>query len=362
VLDTCIFERTGSSGNNVTENRRIQINYAGTGNYSQFTYGPTGARVKIVETSGGSVTSTKQFVNDEERDGSGAVSNQFFTLGQTASGTAYFFTLDLLGSIREMTNGSGTIVGELVYDPFGRKTLIQGTVVPDFQFAGYYMHSPSGLSLTFSRPYNSVLGRFINRDLIGEIGGGNLYEYTNNPVCFIDPLGTDFMTPHAFEGMQPGYDRLAGSIDNAGCRGVVDSALNIPSFVPGAYLPEAWLPQSGWPTKCFWGSGNNPNPAAKAARCSQKCPPGSHAVIWCKQGNFDNPGAPGSAANDPAVNMRTNGENYNYSVSTPGGYQGADAPGRLGGQRAYSGLPQPYGGENYSGSVCCSTCVPTKGK
>ena len=60
----------------------------------------------------------------------------------------------------------------------------------DFQYAGYYYHAPSGLSLTRARAYNSNSGRWINRDPIGENGGLNLYAYVGNaPVNRSDPEG-----------------------------------------------------------------------------------------------------------------------------------------------------------------------------
>jgi len=135
----------------------------------------------------------------EERDGSGSLSNgkQFFPLGQVnfASGTPtnYFYTQDHLGSTREMTktvSGTTTIEAQYGYDPYGIATKLQGSQEADFQYAGYYMHAPSGLNLPVFRAYSSSLGRFINRDPIGEKGGVNLYGYVyNNPVRGTDPLG-----------------------------------------------------------------------------------------------------------------------------------------------------------------------------
>ena len=70
-------------------------------------------------------------------------------------------------------------------------------MVPDFGFEGYYLHAPSGLSLTMTRAYSSNQGRFINRDTIAEVGGINLFGYIdNNPIGGADPSGMDPIDYH----------------------------------------------------------------------------------------------------------------------------------------------------------------------
>jgi RHS repeat-associated protein len=150
--------------------------------------------VQIIETLDGSVTSTKQFVWDssmrESRDGDGDLLNQYFACGQTISGDNYYYTQDHIGSIRELTDGSGNIQAQYQYDSYGRVSQLEGSLASDFQYAGYYFHAPSGLNLTVHRAYSSSFGRWINRDIIGERGGINLYDYVENtPVCWIDPSG-----------------------------------------------------------------------------------------------------------------------------------------------------------------------------
>ena len=177
------------------ENRMIQIAYPGSGNNSQFTYDGSGRNVSIVETVGGSVTSTKQFVwngrvRAEQRDSGGTLISQFFDLGQVIGSTNYFYGTDQLDSIWQVTNNSGVIVSARDYDPFGRVTVDSATVAPDFGFAGYYLHARSGLSIAGARGYNAYLGRFMNRDPIEELGGVNLYAYvSNDPISFADPSG-----------------------------------------------------------------------------------------------------------------------------------------------------------------------------
>jgi RHS repeat-associated protein len=188
----------------------IKINYPGSGNNSQFTYDGYGHVVKIIETSSGTITSTKQFVwtahkMRESRDASGVLTAQYFNSGQTVSGTSYFYTTDHLRSVREMTSSTGSIAAQYFYDSYGRSSKIQGSLASDAQYAGYYTHPPSGLNLAEYRGYASKFGRWLKRDPIGEFGDINLYRYAlGNPINFRDPSGLDviiMLDPSALGGI-----------------------------------------------------------------------------------------------------------------------------------------------------------------
>lgn len=89
-----------------------------------------------------------------------------------------------------MTDGSGAIVAQYAYSPFGEVTKLQGSGDSDFGYGGYYVHARSGLNLTLFRAYSPVLGRWLSRDPVGEIAGSNLYAYVgNNPISLVDPFG-----------------------------------------------------------------------------------------------------------------------------------------------------------------------------
>jgi len=157
---------------------------------SEFTYNGLSQRVKIVEKDNGAVTSTKQFVwvpgaaqPSEERDGSNNVTKRFYPQGEQIGSASYYYTKDHLGSVREMTDGSGAVQTRYDYDPYGRRTKLSGSLDADFGFTGHYYHQPSGLDLTKNRAYDADLGRWLSRDPIG-IGGGdlNLYRYVRNAV------------------------------------------------------------------------------------------------------------------------------------------------------------------------------------
>jgi RHS repeat-associated protein len=204
---------------------RRKVTYPGTNNYTQWTYDGFGRRVSEVETRSGSITSTKQFVwcgTDmcEARNSSSAIMAQYFESGETIAGTSYYFDLeDIPGSTTEVTNNLGATVWQSSYDPYGRSTVLQGTTTPDFQYAGYYYHAPSGLNLTLNRAYSPTLGRWLNRDPIEEEGGVNLYDYCDNdPVNLNDPSGQSVITipKYCFKFPSPPFYPMTPPDDNGG--------------------------------------------------------------------------------------------------------------------------------------------------
>ena len=67
-----------------------------------------------------------------------------------------------------------------------------------FRYRSYYRDQEQSLYYLQMRYYDSQMGRFLNADSVEnlepeQINGLNLYAYCgNNPVCNIDPDGTDF--------------------------------------------------------------------------------------------------------------------------------------------------------------------------
>src|SRR6266542_2445747 len=126
----------------------------------------------------------------EFRDANDAVTVFVYPQGQYSGATAYFYSRDHLGSIREMFKSNGTVVARYDYDPWGRSTAVINTTLPDFNYTGLYRHSPSNLDFAVYRAYDPDLGRWISRDPLNNaelLQGPNLYAYVrNNPVNAVD--------------------------------------------------------------------------------------------------------------------------------------------------------------------------------
>ena len=151
--------------------------------------------------SGNPIANTKQFIWDgtgivEERDANNVTTRRYYAQGEQriTNGTAtnFYYTRDHLGSIRELTDGSGAVRARYDYDPFGVTTKVSGDLEADFGYTGHYRHAASGLYLAPYRAYDPTIGRWLSRDPIEEAGGLNLYGYVeNNPLNLVDPLGLD---------------------------------------------------------------------------------------------------------------------------------------------------------------------------
>jgi len=162
-------------------------------------------------------------------NGSTVVRN-YFKEGFEESGTTdYFYTRDHLGSVRELVAGDGaTVASRVSYDPWGKVTEIGAGALTDFAFTGHHFDRSTGLSLTWWRPYDANLGRWLSKDPIDLKGGPNLYGYVDSsPVDSVDLYGV--MTRHQCKGLV-----IAGGIT---CAVVCGAALRgAPPIMGGCML------------------------------------------------------------------------------------------------------------------------------
>jgi RHS repeat-associated protein len=108
----------------------------------------------------------------------------------STSGESRFALVDALGSTIALVDGSGTIVTEYAYEPFGATT---STGAPSENRAQYTGRENDDTQVYFyrARYYHPKFQRFVSEDPIGFAGGDvNLYTYVrNSPVERTDPLG-----------------------------------------------------------------------------------------------------------------------------------------------------------------------------
>jgi RHS repeat-associated protein len=184
------------------ESRLVGIAYPGQpGKASAFTYDGLGRRVAIAETppGGGSPVVTSYLWCDDAlcqaRDATNALKRSYYDEGEVVPGSPtqpYYYGVDQLGSVRRAF-ASTSSAPAYAYDPYGVPLQVTAPVT-DFGYAGTFMHAASGLYLTNYRAYDSVAGRWLSRDPLGEPSdpAANLYPYVEgNPINLIDPRGTN---------------------------------------------------------------------------------------------------------------------------------------------------------------------------
>jgi RHS repeat-associated protein len=109
------------------------------------------------------------------------------------SSDSYFVSLDGNRNVAALVKASaGTVSASYEYDPFGQTLQATGEYGAQnpVRFSSKYTDPETGLLYYGYRYYNPQTGRWLNRDLIKEAGGINLYGFLgNDAVNNIDVLG-----------------------------------------------------------------------------------------------------------------------------------------------------------------------------
>ena len=114
-----------------------------------------------------------------------------------ASGAVQVYHTDGLGSVRAISDSSGSVVQTYQTDEFGGERQTGGTSTQSFGYTGEQSDSESGLLYLRARIYDASTGRFMQRDtfrgLVVAPPSLNQYVYTaNNPLIFTDHSGRTF--------------------------------------------------------------------------------------------------------------------------------------------------------------------------
>jgi RHS repeat-associated protein len=119
----------------------------------------------------------------------------------TSTGSVYYYHLDQLGSVRAITDSTGTPQNTYAFDPYGNVTSSTAPLANPFGFAGQYLDTESGLYYLRARYYDPSTGQFISPDP-AVVMTREAYTYTaDNPLNATDPLGLD---PHYLDSSLSG--------------------------------------------------------------------------------------------------------------------------------------------------------------
>ena len=256
--DTCTYDADGNltrrhgsrefSAQYDPENRPTEITF--DGRHTVYEYGASGPRAR--KTCNGTVTEY-WYAPDGIllfATGSDARTERYYIYADgclvamvTADNQTFFFHSDKTGNILFITDSTGKVAASYTYDPFG---LVSGrsevAVASDFTYGGAFgvMDEGGGLYFMVNRYYDSLAGRFLQKDPVGTAGGLNLYCYSNNnPVTAIDPDG---LGPKKPQGPQPRPGKSSGilwDVKNAFDNFVESTARTVAN---NPYVKKGW----GW--------------------------------------------------------------------------------------------------------------------
>ena len=120
----------------------------------------------------------------------------------TYNGSTHYYIANLKGDVMSIVDGTGAVVAEYEYDPYGNILSTTGTLadtlgqINPLRYRGYVYDQETDLYYVSSRYYDPEIGRFINADDVGLLGANgdfaslNLFAYCgNNPVSRADSNG-----------------------------------------------------------------------------------------------------------------------------------------------------------------------------
>ncbi len=166
---------------------------SGSSGVTQFTYNGLGDRLRQM-VNGNTTTFTMDLnsgLTQVLSDGTNTYLYGNGRIAQVNTATDYFLP-DALGSVRQLTNGTGAVTYARAYDPYGVVTATSGASTTPYGYTGEY--TTNDLVYLRARHYDPAMGRFLTRDTwMGDYNRPlslNRWMYVEeNPINLTDPSG-----------------------------------------------------------------------------------------------------------------------------------------------------------------------------
>ena len=162
------------------------------GGFNTYTYAGTTNAERV---SAGGVTFTNSLLGQVSTQAGGVNNNAYIRdpdgtlIALQTGGSSYYYTLDNIGSVLQLTDNTGSPAATYTFNPYGKTTAATGTVATQnpYRYASGYTDN-TGLIKYGARYYNPTLGRFTQPDPSGQ--EANRYAYAGNqPITNTDPSG-----------------------------------------------------------------------------------------------------------------------------------------------------------------------------
>jgi RHS repeat-associated protein len=106
------------------------------------------------------------------------------------SGKPYYIYCNQIGAPTLVEDHERTVVWRARIDPYGSAEVAPDSRIQlNLRFPGHYFDPETGLHYNRFRYYSPELGRYLQSDPDGIVGGVNLYAYPDNPLTHVDVRG-----------------------------------------------------------------------------------------------------------------------------------------------------------------------------
>lgn len=192
-----------STGTNTWTNYNQQATTTVGGSQS-YTYAGTTNTQRV--TAGG-VTFTNSLLGQVSSQAGGVPNNEYIRdpdgtlIALQTGGNSYYYTLDNISSVLQLTDNTGAPAATYTYNPYGKTTAATGNLATQnpYRYASGYTDT-TGLIKFGARYYNPTLDRFTQPDPSGH--ETNAYAYAgNNPITNTDASGLSFWDAVGIAGL-----------------------------------------------------------------------------------------------------------------------------------------------------------------
>jgi RHS repeat-associated protein len=135
----------------------------------------------------------------------------------SSAGTAAWYLTDRLSSIRDIVNGSGSVIDHIDYDGFGNATETQPGNGDRYKWTGREFDAETGFDYNRARYLDLHAGRWQSQDPLGvRAGDTNFYRYVfNNPLKWTDPSGLAIAISPSLTGLAGASPQLILTVAEA---------------------------------------------------------------------------------------------------------------------------------------------------
>jgi len=180
-----------STGTNTWTNYDQQASTT-VGGTTSYTYAGTSNAQRVAA---GGVTFTNSLLGQVSSQAGGVPNNEYIRdphgtlIALQTGGNSYYYTLDNIGSVLQLTDNTGAAAATYTYNPYGKTITATGSIANQnpYRYASGYTDT-TGLIKYGARYYNPTIGRFTQPDPSGQ--ETNNYAYAgDNPITTTDPTG-----------------------------------------------------------------------------------------------------------------------------------------------------------------------------